>query len=979
MKVANTQPFQVVYAILQHEYLGYLFQAFVVQKNSKNQLTLQYQSLSPKNMKEFTKGMDETDQKLIHLIDTIQQDTVMKKFSDKKTTIADFFIRIFEKNKDDDKNKQIIKLIAEYLENKKSQILPLLRQKLIFIAGKDGNPTWRSIHFCEEPASVLFHFRRNDDNTHYFPTIKYEGELLDFRYKNAFLVCNTPAWMVLEDKLYHFEKNVDGNKIKPFLNKKFILIEKNMEATYYEKFVKTLISQFDVYAKGFEIKHYQRKPTFELYLQEQSINEVQLFETQNTSSTDTLTAPASTDSKIQIELRAFYGTYEVRCADKKEVIVHLEKGNDSTYVFHKIKRDMEYERDIIQLLAQKGLPLQEGKILLRKTQAFGWISEHYQSLLPFNIKIFQNQEVYFIGSSSFRLVIEEKNDWFDIHAIVHFGEFEIPFAQIRKLILQRKTEFELPNGKIAVIPEAWFEQYNEILHFTHEDCTLRKQFVSLVYALQKEQKAEVTLSRKLERMQDFATIEDVPLPQHFRGTLRPYQKAGYNWLQFLQEYRFGGCLADDMGLGKTVQTLAFLQSQKEANIQPRTSLLVIPTSLIYNWQLEAQKFTPQLKMLCYAGSQRNKNIHYFEHFDVIITSYGTLRVDIDILEKYHFNYLILDESQAIKNPTAAVSQAVRRLKGQNKLILTGTPLENSTMDLWSQMNFINAGLLGTQSFFKQHFQLPIEKKQDRNQLQKLATLIKPFILRRHKSQVATDLPPKIENVQYCLMSTEQEEYYEKIKSKYRNEILQLLEQEGMQNKSQMLILQGLTQLRQLASHPRLVDTAYEGSSGKIEDVLFKIENIVGEKSKVLIFSSFVKHLNLFKEAFEQRGWKYAYLTGETQDRAKEVKKFQEDNNVALFLISLKAGGTGLNLTAAEYVFLLDPWWNPAVENQAIDRAHRIGQTKTVFTYRFITKNSVEEKILLLQEKKSQLAGELIITEESFVKKLTKDDIRALLE
>jgi SNF2 family DNA or RNA helicase len=467
------------------------------------------------------------------------------------------------------------------------------------------------------------------------------------------------------------------------------------------------------------------------------------------------------------------------------------------------------------------------------------------------------------------------------------------------------------------------------------------------------------------------------LPQNFRGELRPYQKAGYNWLHFLKKYKFGGCLADDMGLGKTVQTLAFLQSlQNEDKTNSSPSLLIVPTSLIYNWQIEAQKFTPDLKILVYAGHQRVKDEKTFQHYDLVITSYGVVRQDEDLFLKFYFKYIILDESQVIKNPSSAISKTVRMLKSHYKLILTGTPIENSTLDLWTQISFINPGLLGTQNYFKDHFLTPIEKHGSEEKMRKLQAMIKPFVLRRLKTQVATDLPDKIENIRYTHMTPEQEKLYEETKSYFRNQLL-----EDYNGENQLLLIQGLTKLRQIANHPKLVDSDCEVASGKLDDVLYMIDEIISEKHKILIFSQFVKYLDLFRNKLDDKKIAYRYIDGSisSKDRQAEVSAFQNNEETKVFLISLKAGGVGLNLTAADYVFILDPWWNPAIENQAIDRAHRIGQKNTVFTYKFITKNTVEEKILLLQEKKKLLAGNLIKSEESFVKSLTKEDIKMILE
>jgi SNF2 family DNA or RNA helicase len=430
-----------------------------------------------------------------------------------------------------------------------------------------------------------------------------------------------------------------------------------------------------------------------------------------------------------------------------------------------------------------------------------------------------------------------------------------------------------------------------------------------------------------------------------------------------------------MGLGKTVQALSLLLSQKES--KAGTSLLVMPTSIIYNWEMEASKFAPALKTLSYTGTLRNKDVKRFEKYDLVLTSYGITRLDVALLKQFYFNYIILDESQVIKNPTSNIAKAVRDLKSRHKLVLTGTPIENTTMDLWSQMSFINPGILGTQSYFRNEFQNPIEKKNDETRSRKLHAVIKPFILRRHKSQVATELPEKVEHVQYSIMTSEQEKRYEEVKTHYREKIFKLIEQEGIGN-SRFMILEGLTKLRQLANHPKMVEQGYSGDSGKMEDITHMLENAIAEGHKVLVFSQYVKHLTLVRQYLKSNKIDFAYLDGSSTDRKDQVERFNKDTNLKVFLISIKAGGLGLNLTEADYVFILDPWWNPAVEAQAVDRAHRIGQKKKVFTYKFITRNSVEEKILTLQQRKLKLTTDLITTEESFMKQLTREDIEQML-
>ncbi|WP_114777718.1 DEAD/DEAH box helicase [Botryobacter ruber] len=976
MKVFTTQPFQVIYSLFEHEYLGYLFESFVVQENSKGQLTLQHQNISAKNAEEFASRLDANDFKLIPLIDQIQQDAVLKKFSTKKLSSTDFFLKVYDPEKGD---KALQEEIGRYIQVRMGKILELLKGKMTFIMGKDGEPTWKQITMAPEKATVLFHFRRNTDNTHYFPTLKYAGEKLEFQYRNAALVCYEPAWLLLNDTIYGFEKDIDGKKLQPFLNKKFIVVPRSVEENYYRKFVAPLVESFDVYAKGFDIRSERFKPSPCLTFAEMKAADAPAL-LSGASGTDSKAERAVASDKILFDLSFKYGDYTIQTQEAKRVSVSMEKTSDS-YVFHRLIRDVNHEKEFIKELSKRALEVKNGKAVLDKSIAFSWLNNHLADLEKLGFTVRQSEKSnknYFIGEITISIGITENNDWFDVYGTVQFGEFAVPFIKLKSHILTKNNEFMLPNGQVAIIPEEWFTQYIELFAFAEGEhaLTLKKHHMALVNDLQGGNLATVTMSRKLEKLREFEEIADQPLPLGFRGDLRPYQKAGYNWLHFVKDYKFGGCLADDMGLGKTVQTLAMLQHRKE-NGAENASLLVMPTSLIYNWLNEAEKFTPELRILNYTGTYREKDVELFEQYDVVLTSYGIVRLDAELLKTYYFDYIILDESQAIKNPDSTTSRSVRALKSRYRLILTGTPVENSTMDLWSQMAFINPGLLGNQNFFRNEFLRPIEKEKDEQKTRKLHALIKPFILRRHKSQVAKELPEKIEHTTFCRMTEEQEHAYEETKSYYRNKILTSLEEQGKGN-TQFMLLQGLTKLRQIANHPLMTDEGYEGESGKLKEVLRMTRSVVGEGHKVLVFSQFVKHLQIIKKVLDDKGITYAYLDGNSKDRQQQVERFQQDKSIQVFLISLKAGGVGLNLTAADYVFILDPWWNPAVEAQAVDRAHRIGQQNNVFTYKFITKDTVEEKILALQSRKIQLVTDLISTDETIMKNLTKDDIDNLL-
>ena len=963
LRVDSSKPCQIIYAIARHEYLSFVIEPHIVQLNPNGEFSLTHQRLFSNTAKEFIHCIDDTDFKLIKILEEIEQGNIIKKFYKKPIRPFEFFTKIF--------NEQLFDVIRPKMEKRMAEALALLGNKEIYLMSKEGYPAERKLQIAAEPASVLFHFRRDDVEIRYFPTIKYQGMRIEFMFKGAEIICNQPAWMLLEDTLYYFDKEIEGKKLLPFLNKRYIAIPRSSEKSYFEKFVIPLIEKHSVYAEGFVIntEKYEATPSLKpIYIE---------------------------GGTSQLQLNFKYSGYTFPYGDGRHVSVRMDLDGDVP-VFHRIKRSLGWEKNKLYQLEAMGLKtastlFQNLEIAANdedfdnSLSIFEWLNQHHDELIQegFVIEQPEGQKRYVFGSTRIDLEVKENNDWFDIHAVVYFGTYRIPFIQLKNHILNHKKEFTLPSGEIAVIPEKWFSQYGNLLHFSEGgiDLKLRRQHIGLVNELAEGELANVTMSRKLQKLTDFETLEEVELPLHFKGNLRPYQKAGYNWFHFLKNYHFGGCLADDMGLGKTIQTLALLQKHKEDTEEggsKSTSLIIMPTSLIYNWLNEAKKFTPKLKLMVHTGTMRYKSPEVFGNYDVIVTTYGISRIDIDLLKSFFFDYIILDESQNIKNPSSKSYQCVRQLKSRFKLILSGTPVENSVNDLWTQMSFINPGLLGTQQYFQNEFVTPIEKKKDEDKARKLQAMIKPFVLRRTKEQVATELPPKTETLFYCQMSEEQSSVYEKVKSEYRNELLKSLE-DGTYAKTQIQVLQGLIKLRQIANHPAMIDSEYEGDSGKFENVVHTLANVLDGGHKVLIFSQFVKQLTIYREYFNTQNIPYAYLDGTTQNRGDIVKHFQEDEKTRVFLISIKAGGVGLNLTEADYVFILDPWWNPAVEQQAIDRTHRIGQTKNVFIYKFITKDSVEEKILALQQRKLNLSRALITTEESFIKSLTADDIKEILK
>lgn len=961
LRVDSSKACKVVYSLCKHEYLGYLIEPHVVQLNPQGDFSFTYQRIFTHTAEEFSACLSDIDYKLIKILDDIEQDSLIKKYYKKLIRPTEFFTKIFDDKFYENVRPKIEKKLAEALE-----ILKVKNE--LYVMDKDGWPVERKIELANEPASILFHFRRNETETRYFPTIKYQNLRIEFMFKEAQIISNKPAWLLLNDVLYFFDQDIEGKKLQPFLNKRFIAIPKTTEATYFEKFVAPLIEKHHVYAEGFEIRteQFEAIPVIKVLYVDGGLSQIQLY--------------------------FKYGEYTFPVENAHKVTVRLEKTADN-YIFHRIKRSADWEKKQFNLLLSLGLKKTSSLFSNLEVAsaeenpsygAINWVNEHIEILEASGFEIEQatGQKKFVLGASKIDLEVKEGNDWFDIHAVVWFGKYQIPFLSLKQHILHKKREFLLPDGEVAIIPDKWFTQYGSLFSLAEAGQTLKlkKHHIGLINDLAEDSLANVTLERKLQRLSDFEDIADTQMPVNFKGSLRDYQKAGYNWFSFLREYNFGGCLADDMGLGKTIQTLAMLQKVKEDDQlleTHTTSLIIMPTSLIYNWLTEAKKFTPKLRILAHTGTNRNKDVANFANYDIIITTYGVTRVDVDELKNFYFNYIILDESQNIKNPASKSFKAVRSLKSKHKLILSGTPVENSVSDLWSQLTFLNPGLLGTQAFFYEEYVQAIEKKKDEEKARKLQSIIKPFVLRRTKEQVAAELPPKTEQVIYCDMSEDQAAYYEKTKSAYRNDLLQSMD-DGTFAQKQVQLLQGLTALRQLANHPLMIDGEYISDSGKFENVIHTLDNVLKGGHKVLVFSQFVKHLDIFKKHFEAEHIPFAYLDGSTRNRGEIVSEFQQNTELKVFLISIKAGGVGLNLTQADYVFILDPWWNPAVEQQAIDRTHRIGQDKKVFIYKFIAKDTVEEKILALQNRKKSLANSLITTEESFFKSLSKEDIRDIL-
>lgn len=613
--------------------------------------------------------------------------------------------------------------------------------------------------------------------------------------------------------------------------------------------------------------------------------------------------------------------------------------------------------------------------MLRKVQDQGYTIHGWEDLKKFR---------YTTHDPKVTINATSTEEGFDLKVDIQWGDQSVSLKEVRHAILHRQDTIMLEDGTLGHIPDEWISQYSLLLRTaTEENGILRISkihYMLLEDVLDKIEDKTVLndIETRKNKLLQFDTIVKKPLSSQIKASLRPYQESGFNWLQSLDDLGWGGCLADDMGLGKTLQTISFLQFLKE-KYPGSTQLVICPTSLIFNWENEMKKFCPEMKFHIYYGGQRELSETHFNEYDVVLTSYGVVRNDIEELSNFLWQYIILDESQAIKNPDARVTKALNQLRAVNRLILSGTPVQNNTSDLYSQFNFVNPGLLGSREYFNREFATPIDKLGSKEKTLQLKKLIHPFTLRRTKEQVAKDLPDKTITVLWCTMEAEQRRLYNQYRDGYRKKLLKKIDEEGI-TKSGMDVLEGLLRLRQICDHPQLVDKASDAelSSVKVNELIREVMENAGNH-KLLIFSQFTEMLGLIREQFEKNGITHCYLDGSTSlnKRKEEVARFQEDESVKAFLISLKAGGVGLNLTVADYVYIVDPWWNPSAEMQAIDRAHRIGQTRKVFAYKMICKDSVEERILQMQEKKKMLADDLIQEDAGFVKNLTRDDIEFL--
>ena len=970
---------ELIMVVTKHRKFGMTLVPNVITLSGGNSLYSAIEKASPINIKDVSGFCDDYDE-IVKLYGTIDDIYIARLFS--KEPPVDFLRHV-----DAD---FIAKRIRPHIDARLKKMLRLsIANGLRFFY---KSPKYSQIYqadeivVAEKKSRMLFLFDRNENGIRYRIAIDHGDHYDKLKGKTAIVITSeNPCTVVINNVLYQFQ-DIDSKKLEPFLTNDFIHIRKETEMAYFEKFVINVVKKFKVRATGFDIEVVRSEPEPVLSLEN-----------------DIRGLPV-------LLLKYKYGQRSILPSNGERVFVDMRRDGDNVR-FVKTIRQPEAEAEIVEMLKNRQLQTTNGVYFYPDgtegmapedavLEFVSKISQMSDSLLEAGITVRQEigDKRYHFGKIDLQIAVRQENDWFDLHGQVTIGNFTIPFVKLYRNIIRNNREYELPDGTIAVLPAEWFTRYSELFHsgqIVNDSLVVGKQMFGLLH----EAGFSTPEVEKMRHLFEPGNMPKATLPAGLNATLRSYQMTGYYWLKLLKSNGFGGCLADDMGLGKTLQALALLldastdkiemqqpateqftqlslfdQPQIQTVTKRPTSLIVVPLSLIHNWAGEAAKFAPSLKVLAHIGNNRTRTIATFDYYDVVITTYGLVRNDNDLLSAYNFHYIILDESQAIKNSSSKSYTAVTNLRSRYRLVLTGTPVENSLTDLWSQMNFVNPGLLGSFQRFKNEYVTSIESDPECQRAAQLRALVEPFILRRTKSEVASDLPPKTEQIRSCAMDSEQQALYEKEKSAMRNALITKINSDGAA-KTSALVLQSLMRLRQIACHPKLV--GFGEPSAKFDEVTRVLDTVLSENHKVLMFSSFVKYLNIYEEYLRQKNIPYVVLTGETADREAVIRRFQTDGRVQVFLISLKAGGVGINLTSADYVFVLDPWWNPSAENQAVDRAHRIGQTRNVFVYKFVTAGTLEEKIIALQNRKSQLAD--IFANSNPFKNFTIDEMMELFD
>lgn len=912
-------------------------------------------------------------QKCMKIINALSPEFLEEKYNSKgkrKKKLKDLFA-----------DKTISRLINQYVDRCLDELLQLIIKfdlpLCLDLVRKVELETIR-IQFSKYLLEPILKFKKTNAGVEYQLKLQGGQKVISCFDYDVKLCTNDPAWIIINHRLYSIN-HINSAKLKPFLKKNTVLIPPSSTKVYFEKFILQMASQLEIDTEGFDVSVSDEIETVTLRMNKDFFKDAQILE-------------------MVFQYKGATFGYQNSARQKSKL--NFSEGNEIDII--KVERSPK-ENEYVDRLTALGMQLTAAKYFELNEEAedkfevLYWVSENYDSLVDagFSVEMPKvENKLISLDKASIVLQSEERIDWFELHGCVVIGDYEIPFLDLLDNVRNEDRYFSLPNGTYFIIPEAWMAKYSKLANFAEKSPSGFKIQKSN-YVLLEELDVEGTSPDAYVVGDQEIDFQESP---YLKATLRPYQIEGVRWLIKHQMNNLGACLADDMGLGKTLQTIALLNYTKdnleisteeqkpEAQLDlfgqaeaekkgPLKALIVLPSSLVFNWYDEIQKFSPRLQTIKYIGANRKVFHSKLDAFDVVLTTYGTARIDIDRLNKVYWKYIILDESHMIKNKDSQSFKALTTLQSENKLTLTGTPIENSLSDLWSQMEFINPNMLGDYNFFKKNFKTPIEKYKDESVLEDVKLMVEPFILRRRKKDVAKDLPPLIKHIEYVDMDKDQSDIYKKEKNAIRNYLLSMDEKSG---EYRMHVLASLLHLRQIANHPILFNNAFEGTSGKFEMLKEKLAGVLKSQNKVLIFSAFTTHLDLVENHLIDQNYNYVTITGKTTSKKREnaVKKFQTDDNCGVFLISLKAGGVGLNLTQADYVFILDPWWNPFIEEQAVARAHRIGKENPVTVIKFISRNTLEEKIVKLQARKTVLSADLLEAEE--VARFTREELADLL-
>jgi non-specific serine/threonine protein kinase len=963
----------------------YLPSANIVQADRDGQLLHLLQKATPATLSPYGLSPTPAEERLLGIVEALSAKALEQKFKPPKAKAPTPLAALLA-------DKTTRPSVEAYVFGQLDAFLGLLHQQrlpLTLDAERRSLAKDVQVHCAPNPLVPHLFFKKTAEGIEYALQLQHGEQRWRLRDFQVLPLTNLePAWVLVDYGLYRVP-GINGNMLRPFLQKDSVLVPARSEREYFRKVIAKSIRRSQVEAEGFRVE------------KTEALRHTRLELVENVLEKNWLLKPF-----FEYDGSTFYH------GERRDRVTALdipEEGQPGDITVHLICRDVAKEAQHIDFLKNTGLmednrafrlPEPPGDAGGNLYALVAWLAEQRDTLERAGIRVEPPQvegRAIALHAHGLQLRTALVGDWFDVQGVLNVGPHQFPFQRLLPNLRRRDPYFPLPDGSFFLIPPEWFARYGELAGALQEKgpaLRLPKSLYTILPDAEAEQPAPEL------PVVDPETIDYQP-SENLKAALRPYQLQGVKWL--LGHYRngLGAYLADDMGLGKTLQTIALLLHAKEnaagpghdgapaspagqldlfrqyqAAQKPLNALVILPASLVFNWQKELSRFAPTLFSYAHIGPKRLRDIRALLSHDVVLTTYHTARQDLDLLDKTTWHFIVLDESQQIKNRDSELSKVVRSLQGRCKISLSGTPIENALSDLWTQMEFLNPATLGPYRQFREQFQLPIEKQRDEQAKARLYQRVRPFFLRRSKEEVAPELPPLSTQLFYSEMSPAQKKHYERLKSAMRNQILSLFDAP----QTRLQALQALTRLRQIANHPVLADPDYTGDSAKLDDVLAQWDVVRRAGHKVLFFSSYEQHLLLYRRAFEAQGTPFAWLSGETPSaqRAREVARFQQEPEVQAFLMTLGAGGVGLNLTAADYVFLLDPWWNPAKEDQAIARAHRIGQERPVTALRFISRDSIEEKILLLQAQKKQLGEGLFDAEGQGFPALDRADMELLL-